>query len=211
MRVFDRRAWLLAVVLVGLAAPSRLIDLGGLSFHNDEDVTALASKAVAEGRGFTLPSGMSYRRAAPYTLMVAGSLRRFGTEQEWAYRLPGALIGILTIPLLVLVARRWIGSGPAAIAALVVALSIWHIYWSRTARMYVPFLFAYLLVAHLLWRWAVEGKRMLLLGGVCAYAVMISLHQLGLFAPQFAVLPHLFRAPVATHPLVALGVAVGLF
>src|SRR5207247_11442803 len=41
--------------------------LGALGFYGDEDLSVLAARAVVDGQGSRMPSGMPYRRALPLT------------------------------------------------------------------------------------------------------------------------------------------------
>lgn len=61
---------------------------------------------------------------------------------EWTARLPTAVMGILTIPLLALASRPVLGNRAAGLLAVLLAVSPWHLYWSQAARFYIPqFLF----------------------------------------------------------------------
>ncbi len=60
---------------------------------------------------------------------------------EGSYRLIFAFFGIVSVPLLAVFARRMLGAGPALLAALLLALSPWHIYWSQSCRFYTVVLF----------------------------------------------------------------------
>ncbi len=51
-------------------------------------------------------------------------------------RLPFAFFGILSIPALALVGRHFVGRGAALLAAALLAVHPWHIYWSQNARSY---------------------------------------------------------------------------
>lgn len=51
-------------------------------------------------------------------------------------RFAACLIGLLTIPLLAWAAWRPLGPGAAAMLAVLIALCIWHVSWSQTARFY---------------------------------------------------------------------------
>src|SRR5690606_28515981 len=84
--------WILGA-LIAVGALLRLIDLGQLSFRWDEDISALAAKAIAEHGVPELPSGMIYLRSLPFLYVLAGSGTLFGFD-EWGLRLPAALFGI---------------------------------------------------------------------------------------------------------------------
>jgi hypothetical protein len=190
-------------MLLALAAPPRFVSLGQLSFYGDEETTAMPSRAFAEGRGPVFPTGMEYHRALPYTWAAGALVRIFGPEEEWVYRLPAAVAGALSVPMVFLLGRMLAGAGPAAIAALLLAFSEWHLVLSRQARMYAPFLLAYLLAAYFLWRWASEGRRSDLVLGSVTFGLTMSLHSLGLAAVQFVAIPLVLAGPAAIPPFAA--------
>jgi hypothetical protein len=55
---------------------------------------------------------------------------------ERAARLGPCWIGIASVPILGVLARGVVGPGVAALAALLVAITPWHLYWSQMARYY---------------------------------------------------------------------------
>ena len=180
-------ASILALTVVAVAV--RIIDLGALSFFGDEETTALAARSFAEGLGSKMPSGMPYRRALPFTWLNALSAHFLGLDSEFAYRLPAALIGALTVPLLYFVTAGIAGPGAGLIAALLLALSGWHLVWSRTARMYAPLLFVGLAFFAVMYRWQRSGHRRTLAAAFLLYLLAVFLHSAG---GAIALLPILF-------------------
>ena len=79
------RLWAIVLALAAAAAGPRLVNLGALSFFGDEETSALPAKALLEGRGATMPTGMEYRRELPLTWAAATSARLFGSESEAVY------------------------------------------------------------------------------------------------------------------------------
>ena len=126
---------LIVLLLTIVAAIPRLYDLGDLGFYMDEETTAFASRSMAETGSPQMPSGMPYYRAISQTWLNSISAKTFGLDNEFSYRLPGALLGILTIPLIFLLVRVFTGTSIAFLVALLLALSEWHIITSRQARM----------------------------------------------------------------------------
>lgn len=55
---------------------------------------------------------------------------------EWALRLPGAVIGAASVWLIFLLGRRVYGGAAGALAAGLLALNGFHLFWSQAARMY---------------------------------------------------------------------------
>jgi len=183
------RLWLGAIILTLVSSPPRIAQLSNLSFHGDEETTALAARALAETGTAQMPSGMEYRRALPFTWLNATIAERMGLDEEASYRLGSAAIGSLTPAALFLVGATLIGGAPAFVAGSLLAVSEWHVVFSRLARMYAPLMFFYLLTAVWLWQWATTGRGRFLALGSVAFALTISLHSLGIFVIQFALLP----------------------
>jgi hypothetical protein len=72
-----------------------------------------------------------------YYVGMFGWTTVFGTSLT-ALRLPSALLGILSIPILFLIGARIYDRTTGLIAAAFLAVHGFHIYWSQMARMYVP-------------------------------------------------------------------------
>ena len=84
-----------------------------------------------------------------YTLLMKLSIAFFG-EQEWAVRLPSAIFGALTIPVFYWVSRLMLASRSSLCAALLLAVSYHHIFFSQNARGYSLQLFFTILSGGLL-------------------------------------------------------------
>lgn len=78
---------------------------------------------------------------------------------EWALRLPGAVIGAASVWLAFLLGRRAFGGAAGALAAVLLALSGFHLFWSQAARMYVAGAFFGLLSTLLLLAFVYDGGR----------------------------------------------------
>lgn len=84
------------------------------------------------------------------TLLVKLSMALFG-ENEWAVRLPVALFGTATIPVIYWIARLLgLPRGVSLGVALLLAVSYHHIFFSQNARGYVPHVFFSLIASGLL-------------------------------------------------------------
>jgi hypothetical protein len=136
------------IVLLGaivcLGAWLRLEDLGGESLWLDESASWIQSRG-----SFAELIAMTANDNYPplHNILLFASMKVFGSDSEWVLRLPSALLGILN-----LVAIYWLGSmlgGRIAglLAALILALSGFHIYYSQEARMYALLAFAATLYA----------------------------------------------------------------
>jgi 4-amino-4-deoxy-L-arabinose transferase-like glycosyltransferase len=184
----------IAAALTLIAAVPRFHDLGFLSFYGDEQLTAMVSRSIAEGHGAKMPSGMPYLRGLPFSYLAAASSEVLGAEHEFSYRFPAAVFGTLTVPLLFLVARRFVGRSAALLAALLLALADWHVVTSREARMYSPYLFFFIATTFTAWYWVKkpEGHRLLLPLVAILFAATASCHELGILAVVMLPIPLAF-------------------
>lgn len=187
--------WILLIIvaLIGIAALPRLYGLGDIGFQKDEEYTAWTAKSLLEEGSLALPSGMEYRRALPLTAATALSIGLFGSDSEAAYRFPATLIGIITPAIFFLLLRPILGVTTAAVTALLLGLSEWHILLSREARMYAPFLLFYFSAGIFLWQWASTGSRRHLLIGGLLFIAAASLQKLALLALIFPLAPLVIR------------------
>jgi hypothetical protein len=201
----------LLFVLFVVSAGFRIYDVGALSFFGDEETTAFAARSLALGEGSSMPSGMPYRRALPYTWLNAVSARLVGLDSELAYRLPVAFLGALTIPLLFAGVAAIAGNGTGLVAALLLATSGWHLVWSRTARMYVPALLVSLAFFFVAWNWQRYSRPRDLGSIILLYVLAVFLHSASaaivLFPILFALLYEGKRVSVPLATVVSGGMA----
>lgn len=78
------------------------------------------------------------------TLLMKASIAAFG-QSEWSVRMPAVAFGVLTIPTLYWVARLGLSRIASLGAALLLATSYHHIFFSQNARGYTAYLFFALL------------------------------------------------------------------
>jgi mannosyltransferase len=129
------------VLLTLLAAALRLYHLGQQSFWIDE---ALTWQGIRPGAGLSFWSQMADSIQGPLYPALLWPLTRAGAG-EFLLRLPSAVAGTAAVPLLGLLAGRLWGRRVAILAALLVALSPFHVWYSQEARGYaLAFLFAVL-------------------------------------------------------------------
>jgi mannosyltransferase len=102
-----------------------------------------------------------------YSVLAHLSVSRFG-ESPWALRLPSALFGVATIPLLYAVGLAISDRREAAAAATILTVSYHHVWFSQNARGYTALLFCVLLATYVLIRWLDTGRR----GFLVSYAVV---------------------------------------
>jgi 4-amino-4-deoxy-L-arabinose transferase-like glycosyltransferase len=118
-----------------------------------------------------------------------------------AVRLLSVLIGVATVPVLYLVARRLMGEGGGLVAAFLLAISPFHIYYSQEVRMYGLVALFGLGATYFALRWSggpASGSRWGWLGYIlAATAALYSQYYAAflLLALNLAVLIQWFRAP----------------
>lgn len=91
------------------------------------------------------------------TLLVKLSVAVFG-EHEWSIRLPAAAFGTATIPVLYWTARLVFTRLNSLAAALLLAVSYHHIFFSQNARGYIGYVFFSLLASGLLCKALADGR-----------------------------------------------------
>jgi 4-amino-4-deoxy-L-arabinose transferase-like glycosyltransferase len=204
----------IVVALAAIAALPRFHALGFLSFYGDEQLTAMVSRSIAEGHGPHMPSGMPYLRGLPLSYMTAAATELLGPAHEFAYRVPAAICGVLTVPLLFLLAQPFVGAPAAVVASLLLALADWHVVTSREARMYAPFVLCFLATVFVGWRWTRKppGHGWLLLATVALFCAAVAFHQLGILAALLLPIPLAFIgwSRVSTVALLAVPAATWL-
>jgi 4-amino-4-deoxy-L-arabinose transferase-like glycosyltransferase len=93
-----------------------------------------------------------------YSVLAHLSIFLFG-EDPWALRLPSALFGIASIPLLYFLGTTVTSRLEAGAAASILTVSYHHIWFSQNARGYTALLFCALLSTWALIRWFDSGRR----------------------------------------------------
>ena len=136
------------VVLTVIGIILRINNLGTSTFWMDETIQTYAAIGLMQQGIPVLPSGMIYSRSFLDTLLIAQSFKIFGVS-EFAARLPSALFGVLTIPLIYLTGKELGNKRVGIIAAFLITFSLFEIIWNRDARMYSQLQFLYLLTTYL--------------------------------------------------------------
>ncbi|MEY2982033.1 MAG: hypothetical protein RL562_2260 [Planctomycetota bacterium] len=216
-RLFTARQLVLLVVLTLAAIALRLFRLGEWSFWVDEahtfrDVTASETEFWRSNVS-NYPLGYLMLR----WLLDAGVLRTTG--EGWL-RLPFAFFGALAIPALAVFGRSVVGRRAALLAAGMLAISPWHLYWSQNARGYALTMFFALLAAFTAHRAARHRSILLALVAVIGVAIAGSAHPSGVllivsmvafFGSEVASDPGLRRRVTRLPVMLALGIcAAGL-
>lgn len=132
-----RKIALISIIILGSVL--RLVNLGNSPSGLNADEAALGYNAyslIETGRDehgniwpVNLESFGDFKPAA-YTYILIPFIKVLGLN-EWAVRLPSAIFGITTIFLIYKLAEKTTGS--ALISSLVLAISPWHIHFSRGA------------------------------------------------------------------------------
>lgn len=165
-----RKATILVLLVVGVAAVLRLYDLELRPPHHDEGVNGWFVERILRS-GYYEYDPANYHGPL-YFYLLAGTRRLLGFGL-WQLRLPGALIGIAAC-LLPLLLRRRIG-GPAAIASCAfLAVSPTLVYYARYAIHETLLAALGLLAAACVLRWAASGRAGWLFGAAAAIAGMVA-------------------------------------
>lgn len=116
--------WLIAAALLAAALLTRFYGLGDWPIYRDEKFTILYA---AERAG-------SLTNPAYYHLVLASL--GLPLAPETAVRLPAAVLGTLAIPAMYLLWAPVLGRAGAALAAVLLLVSPWHLFHSQYARFY---------------------------------------------------------------------------
>lgn len=120
-----------------------------------------------------------------YSLMAKLSTMLFG-ESPWSVRLPAALFGIASIPMLYRVGTSVTSRREAFLATAILTVSYHHVWFSQNARGYTALLFWVLLATFLLLQWVLYDKKKPLVG----YAVVAALGSYTHLTMVFVVVAH---------------------
>jgi len=144
---FSQKQWLVILAVTLLAAVLRFLELGEWSIWIDEAHTWRDATMAFDGENSFMGT---QRRMYPLSFLLLRFLVGAGVigNDEWSLRLPFALIGIVTVPLLAVCGRRLVGAWPAVLASGLLALSPWHIFWSQNARGYCLVVLGSVLLMH---------------------------------------------------------------
>jgi hypothetical protein len=131
---WSRKDWLILLALTGVAIFFRFFQLNTLppGFQFDEAFNAIDAQLVLAGnRPLFLPANAG--REVLYTYWQALLIRFFGFD-VYTLRLASAILGVLAVPVTYVLVRGLIHKQSRAVAtgtALVLAISLWHIHFSR--------------------------------------------------------------------------------
>jgi len=149
-------AVMLLVLLTLVAAWLRLSHLGSKSLWLDEGATVALARASWRHFGWVWWYGEANLQTV-YFLLMRGWVHG-GLSEAWL-RLPSALCGIASVPLMYIVARRLVSAGAALASAALLAFSPTHVYYSQEARSYTLTILLVLLSSYFFVCAVEEGRR----------------------------------------------------
>lgn len=132
----ERPYWIALAIITGLGLILRLINLG-----NDLWVDEIAS--VRNFATATIPqiysTYISTNNHLLNTVLMSGVIRFIG-DSEWMIRLPAMLFGVAAVPAMYRAARKVFMPAYSVAAALLIAVSYHHIFFSQNARGYTAYM-----------------------------------------------------------------------
>jgi mannosyltransferase len=131
-RISREQVAILALLTVA-GAWLRLSHLGSKSLWLDEGATVALARASRQHFAWVWWHGEANLQTIYFLLMRAWI--HLGDSEAWL-RLPSALFGIASIPVLYALARKFMGAAPALAAAALLAFSPSDVYYSQEARGY---------------------------------------------------------------------------
>jgi mannosyltransferase len=166
---------LLVIVLAG--AFLRVYHLGTQSLWLDEVVSVGFAK-------LSVPQMVqaTARDVHPplYYLILHYWIIIFGTSES-AVRLLSALFGILAIPMIYVVGRQLFNKQAGLVAALILAISSFNIWYSQETRMYSLMVLLALLSMYFFWRFLQQSSLVSSVGYVLSTALLVWTHDYGWF------------------------------
>ena len=177
------RAWLEArpraadALLLGavtaVSALLRLVRLGAIPYgvHSDEAQVGTDAHRILHDGWIGVYTHAALGQPTGHAYLTTPSIWALG-DTAFALRLPLALVALAAVPLLYLLVRTSFGRTEATFAALMLAFSYWHLFYSRVAHWSISYgtvLLAVLLclalaLRTLRWWWFVAGGALLGLG-----------------------------------------------
>ncbi|MGA2903990.1 MAG: glycosyltransferase family 39 protein [Candidatus Korobacteraceae bacterium] len=127
------QAPVLLALLTIAGAWLRLAHLGSKSLWLDEGATVALARASWQHFSWVWWHGEANLQTIYFLLMRAWIY--LGDSEAWL-RLPSALFGIASIPVMYVLARKFMGAAPSLAAAALLAFSPTHVYYSQETRSY---------------------------------------------------------------------------
>ncbi|KKW01457.1 MAG: hypothetical protein A3A26_01710 [Candidatus Zambryskibacteria bacterium RIFCSPLOWO2_01_FULL_47_14] len=144
---------ILVLLIIAVAAFFRLNNLKSArpGLYPDEAMNGSNAIVANQTRDYNVFYSENNGREGLFINLQALSIKQFG-NQPWALRGVSAVIGILTVLGLYFLARELFGWQIGAISSFLLAISFWHVNFSRIGfrAIMVPFILVY--VFYFLWR-----------------------------------------------------------
>lgn len=126
----NRKTWLILTAVLIIATAIRLYGIGSESLWFDEAFSVYhAQQSLAHI--VTLPD----TTPPLYLVILHFFIKIFSTEEFWV-RLPSVIFGVLSVMFIYLLAKKFFNQKVGIYAALILAFSSYHIYYSQEARAY---------------------------------------------------------------------------
>ena len=127
------------VLLITLLATAlRLYQLGVKSFWFDECFTYSVTAILPLDRAWEAIVEDAFH--PPLYFLLVRLLLTFAGISEYAARFLSAALGVMTVPVIYQVGRRFGGESVGIVAALLLAVNPFHVWYSQEARTYAPML-----------------------------------------------------------------------
>jgi uncharacterized membrane protein len=168
---------LLVIILIGLFL--RVYDLGTQSIWYDESSSVWIAKMSFLSQ--VVQATRSFELAPPlYFIILHYWIALFGTS-EVALRSLSALFGVLAIPVIYVLGRRLFNDEVGLLAALILALSSFNIWYSQEARMYSLMVLLALLSMYFFLRFVRRSTLASSAGYVLCTTLLLYTHYYGIF------------------------------
>ncbi len=157
---------LFALTLMALVL--RLVQLSDLppGFAGDEAAFGLEARRIAQGDFIGLWSNVTLGHPSGH-LYVTALFFKIGGESIFTIRLVMALTGAFTVPMAYLLFRQMFPSAISFIASALIAVSSWHLFYSRSGWTIVPAIFVLVSGLYLFFRGVRSSDwRVLIFGGL---------------------------------------------
>ena len=171
--------YILAITIVGLLL--RVYNLGYNSLWFDEMYSVPSPEGGISGIFENSESIQRFLIIPTYNLILLPMINILGSS-EFIIRLPSALIGSLTIPLSYYLVRNIFDKTSGQIYSGLIALSSYHIFYSREARYYPLLMFLFLLCFLFLYLYIKKGSYGYLLLFIISCVYSIYTHLFAIFA-----------------------------
>jgi 4-amino-4-deoxy-L-arabinose transferase-like glycosyltransferase len=163
----SRQPWAVLAFLSIIALVLRLWNLNSDLWF--DEVTTLV-EFVRPSLGEIITRYDSQNQHMFFSVLAHLSIGIFG-ESAWALRLPSVILGIASIWILFFFGRKVLGHREALLAAMLMAVSYHHIWFSQNARGYMGLLFFTILAT---WLW-LEIQKESTWGRLACYVVAVTL------------------------------------